>query len=83
MERGVPTTENSRPFICRRIPSPRRAGRGNQNPLPTYRMNAVYMLWVRQFKCCARFLPRVIASLGQPLLYPLAMGFRFGPIFKI
>jgi ABC-2 type transport system permease protein len=46
-------------------------------------MNAVYMLWVRQFKCCARFLPRVIASLGQPLLYPLAMGFRFGPIFKI
>lgn len=46
-------------------------------------MNAVYMLWLRQLKRWARSKPRVIASLGQPLLYLLAMGFGFGPIFKM
>lgn len=44
-------------------------------------MNAIYMLWLRQIKRYVRSKPRVIASLGQPLLYLLALGFGFGPIF--
>ena len=44
-------------------------------------MDAIYILWLRQLKRYVRSKPRVIGSLGQPLLYLLAMGFGFGPIF--
>src|SRR5690349_8456662 len=45
-------------------------------------MSAIYILWLRQLKRYVRSRPRIIASLGQPLLYLVAMGFGFGPIFQ-
>src|SRR4051794_5914101 len=44
-------------------------------------MGAVYILWLRQLKRYVRARARVIGSLGQPLLFLLAMGFGFGPIY--
>ncbi len=45
-------------------------------------MNAIYMLWLRQIKRYVRSRARIVASLGQPLLFLLALGFGFGPIFR-
>ncbi len=45
-------------------------------------MNAVWALWLRQIKRYLRSRSRLIGSLGQPLLFLLALGFGFGPIFK-
>src|ERR1700691_5570894 len=45
-------------------------------------MTAIYVLWLRQLKRYVRSRPRIIASLGQPLLFLLAFGFGFGPIFQ-
>jgi ABC-2 type transport system permease protein len=45
-------------------------------------MNAIYILWLRQVKRYVRSKPRIIASLGQPLLFLIALGFGFGPIFQ-
>jgi ABC-2 type transport system permease protein len=45
-------------------------------------MSAIYILWLRQLKRYARSKPRIIASLGQPLLFLIALGFGFGPIFQ-
>ena len=45
-------------------------------------MIPIYVLWVRQLKRYARSRPRVIASLGQPLLFLLALGFGLGPVFR-
>ncbi|MBV8841435.1 MAG: ABC transporter permease [Bryobacterales bacterium] len=45
-------------------------------------MSAIYILWLRQIKRYVRSKPRIIASLGQPLLFLLALGFGFGPIFQ-
>src|SRR5271156_3857868 len=45
-------------------------------------MSAIYILWLRQIKRYVRSRPRIIASLGQPLLFLLAFGFGFGPIFQ-
>ncbi len=44
-------------------------------------MNALYVLWIRQIKKYTRSKARIIGSLGQPLLFLLAFGFGFGPIF--
>ena len=44
-------------------------------------MNAIYILWLRQLKRYARSRARIIGSLGQPLLFLLALGFGFGPTF--
>jgi ABC-2 type transport system permease protein len=44
-------------------------------------MNAIYILWLRQLKRYTRSRARVIGSLGQPLLFLLALGFGFGPTF--
>ena len=44
-------------------------------------MNALYVLWLRQIKKHIRSKSRMIGSLGQPLLFLLAFGFGFGPIF--
>jgi ABC-2 type transport system permease protein len=44
-------------------------------------MNAIYILWLRQLKRYIRSRARIIGSLGQPLLFLLALGFGFGPIF--
>jgi ABC-2 type transport system permease protein len=45
-------------------------------------MSAIYILWLRGVKRYLRSTPRIIASLGQPLLFLLALGFGFGPIFQ-
>ena len=45
-------------------------------------MSAVYILWLRQVKRYLRSPPRIIASLGQPLLFLVALGFGFAPIFQ-
>jgi ABC-2 type transport system permease protein len=45
-------------------------------------MSAIYILWLRELKRYTRSRSQVIASLGQPLLYLLALGFGLGPVFK-
>lgn len=45
-------------------------------------MNAIYILWLRQIKRYFRSRSRIIGSLGQPLLFLLALGFGFGPVFQ-
>ena len=45
-------------------------------------MNVVYILCMRQLKRYFRARSRIIGSLGQPLLFLLAVGFGFGPTFK-
>ena len=44
-------------------------------------MNAIYILWLRQLKRYVRSRSRIVASLGQPLLFLVALGFGFGPDF--
>lgn len=43
-------------------------------------MSAIYILWLRAIKRYVRSKPRMIAALGQPLLFLIALGFGFGPI---
>ena len=45
-------------------------------------MGVIYVLWLRQIKRYFRSRARIIGSLGQPLLFLLALGFGFGPIFQ-
>ncbi len=45
-------------------------------------MGAVYVMWLRQLKRYWRSKPRIIGSLAQPLLFLIALGFGFGPIFQ-
>lgn len=45
-------------------------------------MNVIYILWLRQLKRYARSRARVAASLGQPLLYLLALGYGLSPVFQ-
>lgn len=44
-------------------------------------MKVVYILWLRQLKRYFRSKARVVGSLGQPLLFFVALGFGFGPIY--
>jgi ABC-2 type transport system permease protein len=45
-------------------------------------MHVIYMLWLRQLKRFVRSRSRIVASLGQPILYLVALGFGFGPVFR-
>ncbi len=45
-------------------------------------MNAIYILWLRQLKRYYRSRARLVGSLGQPLLFLVALGFGFGPIYQ-
>ncbi len=45
-------------------------------------MSAVYILWLRELKRFSRSRAQIIASLGQPLLYLLVLGFGLGPVFE-
>src|SRR6266496_5555007 len=45
-------------------------------------MNATYILWLRELKRYVRSRAQIVASLGQPLLYLLALGFGLGPVFQ-
>jgi ABC-2 type transport system permease protein len=42
----------------------------------------IYILWLRQLKRYFRSKSRILTSLGQPLLFLVAFGFGFGPIFQ-
>ncbi len=44
-------------------------------------MNAIYILWLRELKRYSRSRARMVGSLGQPLLFLLALGFGLGPVF--
>src|SRR5277367_2812060 len=45
-------------------------------------MSAIYILWLRELKKYSRSRTQIIASLGQPLLYLLVLGFGLGPMFQ-
>ncbi|HTT61363.1 MAG TPA: ABC transporter permease [Bryobacteraceae bacterium] len=45
-------------------------------------MNAVYILWLREMRRYLRSRAQIVASLGQPALYLVALGFGLGPVFK-
>jgi ABC-2 type transport system permease protein len=44
-------------------------------------MKAIYIMWLRQLKRYWRSKGRMIGALGQPLLFLVALGFGFGPIY--
>jgi ABC-2 type transport system permease protein len=46
------------------------------------KMNTIYILWLRQLKRYLRSRSRIIGSLGQPILFLVALGFGFGPVFE-
>ena len=45
-------------------------------------IRTIYILWLRQLKRYIRSRSRMIGSLGQPLLFLLALGYGFGPVFQ-
>jgi len=45
-------------------------------------MSAVYILWLRELKRYVRSRAQIVASLGQPMLYLIALGFGLGPVFQ-
>src|SRR6478735_5436440 len=45
-------------------------------------MAVVFALWLREVKRYLRSRPQIIASLGQPLMYLLVLGFGLGPVFE-
>ncbi len=44
-------------------------------------MTAIYILWLRQLKRFVRKKASIIGALGQPVIFLLALGFGFGPVF--
>ena len=45
-------------------------------------MGAIYILWLRELKRYVRSRAQIIASLAQPMLYLLVLGFGLGPVFQ-
>jgi len=45
-------------------------------------MGAIYIMWLRQIKKYWRSKPRMLGSLGQPILFLVALGFGFGAIYQ-
>ena len=45
-------------------------------------MSAIYILWLRELKKYSRSRAQIVASLGQPMLYLLVLGFGLGPVFQ-
>jgi len=45
-------------------------------------MSAIYILWLRELKRYTRSRAQIIASLGQPMLYLLVLGFGLGSVFQ-
>ncbi|HUW22149.1 MAG TPA: ABC transporter permease [Candidatus Bathyarchaeia archaeon] len=44
-------------------------------------MSTIYVLWLRQLKRYFRSRSRIIGSLGQPILFLVALGYGLGPVF--
>lgn len=45
-------------------------------------MNTIYILWLRQVKRYLRSRSRIVGTLGQPVLFLVALGFGLGPVFQ-
>ena len=45
-------------------------------------MLTIYILWLRQVKRYLRSRSRIVGSLGQPILFLVALGFGFGPVYE-
>jgi ABC-2 type transport system permease protein len=45
-------------------------------------MSAIYILWLRELKRYVRSRAQIVGSLGQPILYLVALGFGLGPVFQ-
>ena len=45
-------------------------------------INVIYIMWLRQIKRYWRSKSRIIGSIGQPILFLIALGFGLGPMFK-
>src|SRR5882724_10245050 len=45
-------------------------------------MSVIYILWLREVKKYLRSRPQIIASLGQPIMYLLALGFGLGSVYR-
>ncbi len=45
-------------------------------------MSAIYVLWLRELKRYGRSRAQIVASLGQPVLYLVALGFGLGSVFE-
>jgi ABC-2 type transport system permease protein len=45
-------------------------------------MSAIYILWLRELRRYTRSRAQIVASLGQPFLYLVALGFGLGPVFE-
>jgi ABC-2 type transport system permease protein len=45
-------------------------------------MIAIYTLWIREIKKYFRSKSRIVGSLGQPILFLIALGFGLGPVFQ-
>lgn len=45
-------------------------------------MSAIYILWLRELRRYVRSRAQVFASLAQPVLYLVALGFGLGPVFQ-
>ena len=45
-------------------------------------MSTIYILWLRQLKRYVRSKARMVGSFAQPLLFLVALGFGFGPIYQ-
>jgi ABC-2 type transport system permease protein len=45
-------------------------------------MEVIYILWLRQIKRYFRSKARMIGSLGQPIMFLVALGFGLGPVFQ-
>ena len=45
-------------------------------------INVIYIMWLRQIKRYWRSKSRIIGSIGQPLLFLVALGFGLGPVFE-
>lgn len=45
-------------------------------------MNTIYIMWLREIKKYFRSKSRIVGSLGQPILYLLALGYGLGSVFE-
>src|SRR5271168_501657 len=45
-------------------------------------MKTIYIMWLRELKRYSRSKSRMIGSLGQPLLFLLALGYGLGSVFQ-
>ena len=45
-------------------------------------MMVIYAMWLRELKRYVRSRAQVVASLGQPMLYLMVLGFGLGPVFQ-